>query len=211
MTVPTLALWLAGCIHTVWFPPDLNVWTTAETGILEERDRTEWTPGIAVYAPDQPPDTTTTPDGIAVASVDWGCDAANTYWAATVTTTGWVGSGTIDLIHPSPSSEEHPLVIARSDPNGAWDELRVGPLADGVDPADQVAGANTRYDCDLDSAILSFGVRIRDSAGVLLDCAVGGADPAAATASLRGIDPAVASLGGCRTVAEPGTSGTSGG
>lgn len=187
---------VGGCINTIWFPPDLNVWETADTGWQD----TVWTEGLHAEPPAPDPTTPVTPpgDAVTVATVDWGCDGAETYWAGTVTTTGWVGGGTIDLFHPTLGGEAHTLTVARSDPEGAWDELRVGPLLDGVPAASQVPDVNTRYDCAIDAATVSFAVRIRDLAGDLIDCAVGGADPAAATAGIRAIDPEVLALGGCR-------------
>ncbi|MEQ1564284.1 MAG: hypothetical protein ABMA64_01515 [Myxococcota bacterium] len=190
-----IALSLMGCVHTIWFPPDLWVWDSAgDTGSPSTTPPPEPTTG----------GTPTTSDTAGITELSWGCDPQNERWAWTVKVGQWTSAGTVDLFRvPLEASEQHDLTLIASDPSGAWDQRRAGPLADGVAPQTQVANVDTRYDCEADTTTLSWGVRVRDAHGDLLDCVVGGADPDGAALRMRQLDPDITSLGGCRPPPAP--------
>ena len=188
-----LILVLGGCVHTVRFPPDLwpddSGWDTG----LDRRNRGD--------DDDDTTGPTEVPVSLGVERIQGGCDVADTAWTWIARTNGWVGFGMLNVFRTSDDqAEQHSMSIVASDPAGAWDELRVGPLPDGVDPEVQTATVDSRFDCALDSDTLSYVVRLRDGDGVLIDCVVWGADPHGATARIRNLDPDILALGGCRLV-----------
>jgi hypothetical protein len=116
-----------------------------------------------------------------------------------IRTDGWIHGAKLDVYRLiDGETEQHDFVLVNSDPNGEWDELRVGPLEPGVPADEQVSGQSSRFRCEQDSPRLSWVVRIWDGAGTLLDCVVWGSDPEGATAAVRAVDPAITELGGCR-------------
>jgi hypothetical protein len=179
-----ILFWLSGCVTSVFFPPDLWVW---ETGFWDSGFRgTPSGPG-------------TPQDGIHVDDIASGCDLDQTSWVTEIRTDGWIRSAKLTVLRLEDDvREQHDFVLVASDPNGAWDALRVGPLQAGVPPEEQVDGQSSRFRCEEDSPRLSWVVRIWDGAGTLLDCVVWGSDPEGATAAVRAVDPAITELGGCR-------------
>lgn len=178
-----MVLWLAACITTVRFPPGTTWWDTADSGFDADSGTTTTRPEA--------------PTRFLVAG--GGCDAADTAYSFSFRTDGWTLDGALDLYRSTDQAAEfHPLRLVASDPDGAWDELAVGPLPDGTDPAAQLAGVSTRFDC-AEEAALTMVARIHDPSGKLTDCIVWGADPAGAVAWVRGVDPEITTLGGCRT------------
>ena len=180
-------LLLPGCINTIRFPPDLWNFETADTG----RDTGSTTP------------TPVTPTEPTVATqleqVGGGCDPTGDAWTWNFRANAWTLGGRMDVFRLADGAEEgHPLTLVAADPEGAWDELRVGPLPDGTPAPDQVSGVNSRFDCDADVASLTMVVRLRDLTDALSDCVVWGADPTTAVARIRADDPDVTALGGCR-------------
>lgn len=178
--ISPLLLWsLGGCVQSVFFPPDLWPETTADTGRGRNNDNNNGRLGVS--------------------EITSGCDLDGTSWITEIRTTGWIHTATLDMMRLEDQvSEEHPFTLVDSDPNGAWDLLRVGPLAPATQPESQVPGVSSQFRCSEDEDKLSYAVRIWDGASTLLDCVVWGADPSGATAAVRAIDPGITTLGGCR-------------
>ncbi|MEZ4237944.1 MAG: hypothetical protein R3F59_17725 [Myxococcota bacterium] len=180
-----LLLALVGCTTTIRWPPDLWRTESADTGA--GGPSTTWT---ATTLPTPPP-------AGRIVRLDWGCDVDRTAFTWDLTVDGWTAASELDLLGDNGGHEAHDLVATASDPAGAWEDLRVGPLLAGVPAEEQVPGESTRFRCD-EPERMSFALRIRDAAGVLRDCVVGGADPTAVTALIRSLDPELNELGACR-------------
>ncbi|MCB9675869.1 MAG: hypothetical protein H6737_12175 [Alphaproteobacteria bacterium] len=167
-----LLLLLTACTTTVRFPPDLWVWefdTAFDTGF-----RPEVTPGI-------------------VSTVDIDCDVAATAWYAEVRTSGWTTAGTLFMALDA-LVEQHPLVLVDTDPQGAWDLYRGGPLAPGVDAADYDPATNSQFAC-ASRADLTFAIIVNDRGTGLPDCVVHGPDATTLETHLRSVVPDLSATG----------------
>lgn len=182
MRAVLLVVGLSGCENTIRFPPDL--WGSVDSGWRTSGD-------TGTEREEVPPRQVT----VAEAS----CDPDRTAWTLRARIDGWTREVRINVFRTADATEEeHLMRLVSADPNGAWDQVQSGPLPDATPVADQVPELNTRFDCTADASSLTFVVRVWGEADVLLDCAVWGADAAAATARIRTLDPDILRLGGCR-------------
>lgn len=172
-----LAVWLSlGCIDTIRFPP--SFWGSSSG---------TWDSGWSTDAAGTVQIDRITGDGC----------AGDGGWLFSASTDGWTYGATVDLFRASDGAfESHPLQVVRTDPNGEWDSLSSGNLADGVDPAEQVDGVSSRFDCSEEGS-LSFAIRIQDRGLRVADCVLWGADPEAIALVLRDLDPGLTELSGC--------------
>lgn len=174
-----IALLLLGCTQTVRFPPNLWVW---ETGL--------WDTGVDPVAPGGR-------GALDPATLESGCVADGGALHASVRTLGWAGSATLELLTPT-RDETHPMWLVDSDPDGAWDAWRVGPMPTGVDPLDQQPATTTALACD---AALAWVLWTTDRLGAPVDCLAWGADVDAAVERVRA-RPELAELT-CRPLPAP--------
>jgi len=138
--------------------------------------------------------TTTTSEEPLHTPLEWDARCTSEGWSYRLRVEGWVAAATLDLVESGTGARErHSLGRAASDPEGAWDELALGPLPE-VPAADQAANTSTRFPCD---SPLSMVVRVEDARGELLSCAVAGDDPDAALAAVRTAEPDLQGLRGC--------------
>lgn len=182
-----ITVWLAmGCVDTVRFPPDL--WGSSS-----------WRDSGIDWGIDGDTSTSAETDRVQVETVSSAGCVGSDAWLVEATTDGWTLGATLDLFRATDGrAEQHELGVVGTDPDGLWDRLSSGPIADGVDPAKQVAGVNSTFDCTADADALTFAIRVTDRSSTRSDCVVWGADPAELVLRLRTIDPDVTGLGGCR-------------
>jgi hypothetical protein len=177
----SLLLLLSGCTLRVFFPPDLWQWDSGgfDTGLVT----TDETPAQ---------NTSTT----RISKITWACTESPDTWTFTALTDGWTSSATLDIVRTGDNvTETHTLQLVDTDPEGAWDELKLGPI-DGNTA--YVAGDSTAFSCKTDDQVLSYGIRLHNHVGDTTDCVVWGLDPGAVSARLFTEDPGVADHGGCR-------------
>lgn len=178
-------IFAAGCVDTIRFPPDLWGWS-GSNGTFDS--------GLITGDTGTPAD-----DGVRIETITAeGCSGEDG-WLFGARTDAWTLGGTLDLLRTSDQrAEAHPMEVVGTDPDGGWDALSSGLLADGADPAAQQTGVSSVFDCASDPADLTFAVRVWDRTGVLADCVVWGDDLEGMTLHLRSVDPDLSGLRACR-------------
>lgn len=183
-----------GCVHTIRFPPDLNVWEwqTADTGWWNE-DRNDNRPGQGQGEP----------AFVRIERVFGGCDLDEPGLIYEVITNAWTGGAVIDILRSTDARREsHELRLVDLDPAGTWEWLAVGPLATGVAEADFEAEVNTVFDCEADDELLAFAIRLRNLSGETEHCLLWSNGPEKITvdlhAQLLAEDASLQAFGGCQ-------------
>jgi hypothetical protein len=171
-----IVLTLLACNAIIEFPPPFadSAW---DTGTRETTETTE-TPA---------PPTGTDHD---IVELSGKCTTAGWRWR--VKALGWVTGATVDVFDEGLAvREHHALAFEDTDPDGAWDQLGVGPLP--IVAADKQGPGSSQFSCtDPVSAV----VRIQID-GAIVACGTWGANPSGALAAMRTVDPTINDLGGC--------------
>ncbi|NCG17601.1 MAG: hypothetical protein GWP91_01110 [Rhodobacterales bacterium] len=168
-------LLLTGCTQNVFFPPDLWMSDSGDSGAFCRNQQVG----------------------------EMTCDADNANWTWTARSEGWVERGTLSIFRlVDGAAEVHGMTRVATDPGGGWDQFETGPLQAGVSVDVQENGVSSQFACSLDHARLTAVVRFYDAADDLVDCLVWGDDTESALAQIRNIDPQVSAMGGCRILNE---------
>ncbi len=157
-------LLIIGCVNTIRFPPDLNVWEweTADTGWWN----TQGTQGTT-----DPTGPTGSPRFVRIERVFGGCNLGEPGLIYEVITNRWTGGAVFDVLRSSDDHREsHPLRVVDLDPEEGWEWLAVGPLEGPVPPEAFEPEINTVVDCEAEDEQLAFAVRLRNAAGETEDC-----------------------------------------
>lgn len=185
-----LLLLLVSCVRWIAEDPwlvDGSRWDSLDTG-----------------QPTTPTNNDATPPQIV--SVEGGCDGGSL--GATILTDGWSQGALLHVFRASDARMEiHPMRLVDLDPQGAWDERRVGPLEQSQ-PEPYVAAETSVFDCGVEAGQLAYAIRLEGAEATITDCVRwGGEGLEALGEALELLDPQVGALG-CRVLEPtPGGSG----
>ncbi len=188
---------IAGCINTIRFPPDLNVWTweSADTGWWGEDRTTD---------PTRP--NNNDPAFVRIERVFGGCDQVDEPGLSyQIITNAWTGGAVLDILRSTDSRREsHELRLIDLDPAGTWEWLAVGPLATNTPEGEFQPEVNTVFDCEADDGLLAFAIRLRNPSGETEHCVTWGDGPGVPIVGLdtllRAEDERLVALGGCQVI-----------
>ncbi|MBX2802349.1 MAG: hypothetical protein KTR31_32005 [Myxococcales bacterium] len=190
MNTSILVLWMAGCVNTVRFPPDLwgESWTTTDGWWSGDTGR---------------PDTGLQTDGrLSVSRVLGGCNDAQTTIDYTAITTGWASDATLTIYRESDGRmEHHDMSIMDLDPAGTWDRWQI-ELEDGVAEGAHVPGINTVIACE-EPGNVAYAIRLQDDTQRTSDCVLWGQSRNALNIQLISMDADVSAAGGCEFIEIP--------
>ena len=111
-------------------------------------------------------------------TVAWGCTESDYFYD--VYTVGWSVGGWLFTYQNTlePWSEDHPIPVYESDPDGYWSHLYLDLVIVSPRVDKQESGISTLYTCDDMKDTLTFIIEVDDMNGVEnVECVVWGADP----------------------------------